>query len=89
MKVTTRTPTKRFYEMITEDARQVAAEWREMGPDNARTMLAMTLEAVCSGEPLPEPAQIAQDRLRSYMRREDLYLAWSEMLNQLSIMLSR
>lgn len=79
----------RFYEMVAEDARAVTAEWIEVGLDEAWDMLAMTREAERNGEPLPEPAETAKDRLRSYMRRADLELAWSEMLTKIQSLLSQ
>ena len=67
----------RFNEMVAEDARIVAAEWREMGIEDARTMLAMTRESTIKGEELPEPAEQAKNRLRSYLHSQDIEKAWT------------
>jgi uncharacterized protein YheU (UPF0270 family) len=76
---------KRFYEMIAEDARIVAAEWREMGLEDAGAMLGMTREATRKGEILPEPAEQAKQRLRDYLPRNEVALAWPEMLKRIDI----
>ncbi len=85
--VTTNRKNRRFHEMIAEDARKVATEWRELGIEDALTMLAMTREAIRNGEPLPEPAEQAREQLRAYMHPNDIEIAWPEMLDRIGFQL--
>ena len=78
------TKTKRFEEMMAEDARRIAGEWLEMGTEAAKDMLHLTLEALHNGEPLPEPAELAKDYLRSYLPKCEIELAWPIFIRKLS-----
>ncbi len=74
---------KRFYEIIDEDARRVAAEWREIGDEDAHFMVAVASEATRKGEALPEPAEQAWQQLRSHMTRDEMKIAWPELLRRI------
>ncbi|MCP4603503.1 MAG: hypothetical protein GY847_23795 [Proteobacteria bacterium] len=87
MNVQTKIMRNRFYEIIAEDARIFAAEWREMGVEDARTMLAMTREAMEAREPLPEPAQQIKDQIRNHMTAVEVEIAWPMLLNKISTLL--
>ena len=80
--------TKRFKEMMAEDARRVAGEWLEMGSAAAKDMLTMTLEAMRQGEPLPEPAEMAKDKLRSYLPAREVEIGWLIFIRKLCSTLS-
>jgi hypothetical protein len=76
--------TKRFEEMIAEDARRTAGEWLDIGTDGAKAMLQMTLDAMRNGELLPEPAEMARDGLRSYLTDDEVEIAWPIFIRKLS-----
>jgi hypothetical protein len=78
------TKTKRFEEMMAEDARRIAAEWLEIGTEAAKAMLKMTLEAMRNEEYLPEPAEMAKDYLRSYLPNCEIDLAWPIFIRKLT-----
>lgn len=80
--------TKRFEEMVKEDARRVAAEWIDVGVEDARVMLQLTKEAMASGDFLPEPAEFAKEKLRSYMTPGEVEIAWPTMVQQIARQLS-
>ena len=82
--MTTITKTKRFDEMMAEDARRVAGEWLEIGTDEAKTMLRITLDAMRDGERLPEPAEMAKHDLCSYLTKNEVEIAWPIFIRKLS-----
>lgn len=75
---------KRFEEMIAEDARRTAGEWLDIGTTEAKDMLQMTLNAMRNGEQLPEPAEMARDDLRSYLTEDEVEIAWPIFIRKLS-----
>lgn len=79
---------KRFEEIVKEDARRVAAEWIEVGLEDARVMLALTKEAMTNDDFLPEPAEIAKANLRNYMTESEVEIAWPIMVRQIGCQLS-
>ena len=79
---------KRFHEIITEDARRVAAEWCEISVEDAKAMLALTIEAMRNGESLPEPAEFAKAQLRNHMTSKEVEIAWPEMVRKIGCQLS-
>ena len=76
--------TKRFEEMIAEDARRTAGEWLDIGTDEAKAMLQMTRDAMQNGELLPEPAEMAREDLRSYLTKDEVEIAWPIFIRKLS-----